>query len=128
MKDNKLIAEFMGEDYNHQIGMICSELYLNGHRSAEIIENKEPKVPYSHYHNSMDWLIPVIEKINPESMTTQKVVETRQASTFSQKSVTEKYYNTAFTVIDENGVDVSYSAAGDTIIESIYNCVLEYIK
>lgn len=60
---NKLIAKFMGRDYNTEITHICSDLYSLGYRSMEIVEGIEPLIPYEYYHSSWEWLMPVVEKI-----------------------------------------------------------------
>ena len=56
MKDNKLIAEFMGWDIKSlttlPINLHLSNLELDG---DEVLEYK--------YHTSWDWLIPVVRKI-----------------------------------------------------------------
>ena len=62
-ENNKIIAEFMGVDYNTQIAIICSDLYEQGYRSTEIINNLEPLIPYSFYHSDWNWLMEVVEKI-----------------------------------------------------------------
>ena len=55
MKDNKLIAEFMGYD----ISTIASS-------GVEVVEfeSKDTKVENLKYHESWDWLMPVVERIN----------------------------------------------------------------
>jgi hypothetical protein len=62
-KTNKIIAEFMDCNYNSQISDICADLYNSGSRSIEIMNGVEPLVPYDHYNNSWEWLMPVVEKI-----------------------------------------------------------------
>jgi hypothetical protein len=58
VENNKLIAEFMGLEYESLIAMQKSELYDLGHRNTDTI-----KKFYRLYHNSWDWLMPVVEKI-----------------------------------------------------------------
>lgn len=54
MKDNKLIAEFMGYD--------ISTIASNGIEVVEF-ENNDVKVENLRYHTSWDWLMPVLKKI-----------------------------------------------------------------
>ena len=55
MESNKLIAEFMGYD----ISTIASS-------GVEVVEfeSKDTKVENLKYHESWDWLMPVVERIN----------------------------------------------------------------
>lgn len=55
MKDNKLIAEFMGLEFSK------GEYYRPLYNSGDWIPQDE-----LHYHTSWDWLIPVVEKIEME--------------------------------------------------------------
>ena len=57
MKDNKLIAEFMGYD--------ISTIASNGIEVVEF-ENNDVKVENLRYHTSWDWLMPVLSKIADE--------------------------------------------------------------
>ena len=52
MKDNKLIAEFMGRGgtFNHDKTMICTGIFPD-------------TMTLMKYHTSWDWLMPVVEKI-----------------------------------------------------------------
>jgi len=58
MKDNKLIAEFMGYD----ISTIASS-------GVEVVEfeSKDTRVENLKYHTSWDWLMPVVHKIKSTS-------------------------------------------------------------
>lgn len=57
MEDNKLIAEFMGDDYEGIVFSAKDDLYNIGHRNDEYINAK-----YKLYHNSWDWLMPPVHK------------------------------------------------------------------
>ena len=52
MKDNKLIAEFMGHDTYES----------NGYIMVRYSDNNERTLQDTHYHTSWDWLMPVVEK------------------------------------------------------------------
>ena len=56
MKDNKLIAEFMGKGgtFNHDKTMICTGIYPD-------------TMTLMKYHTSWDWLMPVVKKCRVQS-------------------------------------------------------------
>ena len=55
MKDNKLIAEFMGEKFTDTSGVVQGLNY-------KLIEKKHGKGNNGfRFHSSWDWLIPVVE-------------------------------------------------------------------
>ena len=54
MNDNKLIAEFMGVPSYKQGRYLMFEYADNNHRTEQDLA----------YHNSWDWLMPVLKKIN----------------------------------------------------------------
>jgi hypothetical protein len=70
MKDNKLIAEFMGvHDEISSTGNVHSWsdspfFYTTEDSKEKVIENI---AWYSKYHTSWDWLMPVIEKIEEQN-------------------------------------------------------------
>ena len=74
-ENNKIIAEFMGVDYNTQIAIICSDLYEQGYRSTEIINNLEPLIPYSFYHSDWNWLMEVVDKIYETDLYYDKYID-----------------------------------------------------
>ena len=58
MKDNKLIAEFMGEKFTDNSGVVQGLNY-------KLIEKKHGKGNNGfRFHTSWDWLMPVLKKIN----------------------------------------------------------------
>jgi hypothetical protein len=57
---NKIICEFMGQDYETMLDSIWGEYYNSGIRNPEFMKNPEN---YNFYHSSWDWLFLVIEKI-----------------------------------------------------------------
>ncbi len=54
MNNNKLIAEFMGNDIVNLAGVDCIE-FENGKRYEKVRDLQ--------YHTSWDWLMPVLDKI-----------------------------------------------------------------
>tara|TARA_R100000963_G_C4637253_1_gene101162 strand:+ start:774 stop:1052 length:279 start_codon:yes stop_codon:yes gene_type:complete len=56
MKDNKLIAEFMG----------YKTYEMNGYLNVEYADDNIRTIQDTHYHTSWDWLMPVAEKIYRE--------------------------------------------------------------
>ena len=54
MKDNKIIAEFMGYDISTSL--------RDGVECVEYAEDNIRALSDTHYHNSWDWLMPVISK------------------------------------------------------------------
>ena len=55
MKDNKLIAEFMGYDISTSL--------RDGVECVEYAEDNIRALSDTHYHTSWDWLMPVVYKI-----------------------------------------------------------------
>ena len=55
MKDNKIIAEFMGYDISTSL--------RDGVECVEYAEDNIRALSDTHYHTSWDWLMPVVEKI-----------------------------------------------------------------
>ena len=60
LENNKLIAEFMGLDWEEVVGQCKYNLYESGYRDNLIINNPESWVCYN---SSWDWLMIVVEKI-----------------------------------------------------------------
>ena len=54
MKNNKLIAEFMGMTYHHNDNSVMIQMTSQG--------NEIVPIDSMGYHNSWDWLMPVVEK------------------------------------------------------------------
>lgn len=55
MKDNKIIAEFMGYDISTSL--------RDGVECVEYAEDNIRALSDTHYHNSWDWLIPVVQRL-----------------------------------------------------------------
>lgn len=58
MKDNKIIAEFMGYDISTSL--------RDGVECVEYADDNIRALSDTHYHTSWDWLMPVIKKINEQ--------------------------------------------------------------
>ena len=75
MKDNKLIAEFMGLYDEISLDSIAGNIHSwSDAPFFYITEDSKEKVmegitEYSKYHTSWDWLMPVLKKINEEIST-----------------------------------------------------------
>ena len=82
MKENKLIAEFMGlENQILSTGNIHSWsdapfFYITKNSKEEVMKGI---VKYSKYHKSWDWLMPVIEKITELCEEPQELDELKHA-------------------------------------------------
>tara|TARA_R100000541_G_scaffold56019_1_gene65202 strand:- start:287 stop:613 length:327 start_codon:yes stop_codon:yes gene_type:complete len=65
MKDNKLIAEFMGFTYEKNIGWYDNEMLM----SQNVYDNQDGNCfDELKFHSSWDWLMPVIEKIGSHTL------------------------------------------------------------
>ena len=60
IENNKLIAEFMGLDWDEVVEQCKSNLYESGYRDNLIINNPEYWVCYN---SSWDWIMPIVGKI-----------------------------------------------------------------
>ena len=61
MKDNKLIAEFMGLEMHESKHRYITTYYV-------IIAEVPIELPHLQYHTSWDWLMPVVHKIREDDM------------------------------------------------------------
>lgn len=60
LENNKLIAEFMGYDYEDNLASIWSTMYEGGHRNSQLMG--DPK-NYKYFHSDWNVLLEVVEKI-----------------------------------------------------------------
>ena len=60
IEGNKLIAEFMGLNYEDVVKDIWYNYQQLGYRNSDFMNFPEN---YKFYHSSWDWLMPVVEKI-----------------------------------------------------------------
>jgi hypothetical protein len=69
MKDNKLIAEFMGEKFTDNSGVVQGLNY-------KLIEKKHGKGNNGfRFHTSWDWLMPVVEKIENGGLDPHELID-----------------------------------------------------
>ena len=97
-KNNKLIAEFMGWEYDEN-----NDWYFTPHRvevTDGIYDNEIPSDLFE-FHSSWDWLMPVVQKIGDE------------------------YLNTPF---DETYSHLTEQYENIWTLEDTYNAVVEFIK
>ena len=138
MEANKLIAEFMGgivEMYTEwnsgETWEICTlpkesnPLYMQnpnaygiGVFKTEDFKRKNVNVHERclQYHQSWDWLMPVVEKIERTST--------------DNTDNSDNFFNVMIEVFEcnINGGDISICECGNTKREATYNAVVEYIK
>tara|TARA_R100000541_G_scaffold18500_1_gene28297 strand:- start:2801 stop:3115 length:315 start_codon:yes stop_codon:yes gene_type:complete len=98
-KDNKLIAEFMGEKFTDNLGVVQGLNY-------KLIEKKHGKGNNGfRFHTSWDWLMPVVDKI--------KILVMEDDSDELYNS--EEWDNITHTLVQIE-------------IKSVYKAVVEFIK
>ena len=93
MKDNKLIAEFMGLEFSK------GEYYRPLYNSGDWIPENELR-----YHESWDWLMPVVQKCYETEVVVQPVVEGGCSGL------------------------ITFPLIGLPYMESTYNAVVKFIK
>lgn len=119
MKDNKLIAEFMGLNtsdgvyYNH----IVKE--IDKHNSTLSLKKEKSKSELTHfalleYHTSWNWLMPVVEKIEEDEEIDVNIL-LNGTRIFKWRTDTD---------IVNNVAKISF----DKKIEHVYDAVVEFIK
>jgi|TARA_R100000081_G_scaffold60010_1_gene29908 hypothetical protein len=112
MKDNKLIAEFMGlrtnsyGDYNIDKDVMGFDMIV-----CSLADTK--------FHESWDWLMPVVEKIEAELEEEFRVVTLEHECSIHQKTEDQKLQD-AFQCVAQK--------FGTSKIEATYNAVVEFIK
>ena len=113
-KNNKLIAEFMGLNYIHEIAFIWETLYEQGHRNKDKLNNPNS---YKHYHNSWDELMPVVEKIG--SLNEVCDFNINYCSVYQHEVEVSNLFKNTFE---------PYTVSGETKIEAVYNACLKFIE
>ena len=109
MKENKLIADFMGVQYK------SDEDYFK-----ELTEMREDGIFYEqgymesqlNYHESWDWLMPVVEKIESDDRYDVDILQYGTRIRDNQKEIIS------------NVADISF----DKKIDHTYDAVVEFIK
>ena len=106
MKSNKLIAEFMGVKSYEASG------YTNFVYSED---NDRTEVDLS-YHDSWNWLMPVVEKI--------------ECTTIDNDDNSDNFFNVMIEVFEcnINGGEICICESGNTKREATYNAVVEFIN
>jgi|TARA_R100000455_G_C6271697_1_gene128053 hypothetical protein len=106
MKDNKLIAEFMGIPNYKQGRYLMFEYADNNHRTEQDLA----------YHISWDWLMPVVEKI--------------ECTTIDNNDNSDNFFNVMIEVFEcnINGGNICICESGNTKLEATYKAVVEFIK
>jgi hypothetical protein len=110
MKDNKLIAEFMGFKQPHPEYPNTSYWY------KELPNGRLETLAILNYHISWDWLMPVVEKIN---------LLDDYRYTFLIGSMDAQIVDN---VTNDVIVEVSCKHSVDELIKSVYDAVVEFIK
>jgi len=107
MKENKLIAEFMGAKFNDEGFAKITKITHNG---AEVLKLKEDDFEYDF---SWDWLMPVVEKIED----IERIGVHIEGTYVSIKT-------------DESGKDVEIVKGKTSFskLESTYNAIVQFIK
>ena len=102
MKNNKLIAEFMGAYFDDK-GMtrLCGKFGLERVSALNL-----------KYHSSWDWLMPVVEKIESDERYDVDILQYGTKITDNQKEIVN------------NIADISF----DKKIDHTYDAVVEFIK
>ena len=113
MKDNKLIAEFMGvqyksdEDYFKELAEMREDgiFYEQGYMESQL-----------NYHKSWGWLMPVVEKI--------------ECTTIDNNDNSDNFFNVMIDVFEcnINGGNICICENGNTKLEATYKAVVEFIK
>ena len=109
MKDNKLIAEFMGMTYGDtNDDSVIIQMTSQGNEVVPIESMK--------YHISWDWLMPVVEKI--------------ECTKTDDEDNSDSFFNVMIEVFEcnINGRDICICENGNTKLEATYRAVVEFIK
>lgn len=113
---NKLIAKFMGAKYEMQHHIRKEELWLPIHGIVRYDTIEIGKGKILHYHNSWDWLMPVVERIHKMG----KLVSINFYSE-NDNPVECKIYNWG---VGDPEIETETLSA----IESVWSAVVEFIK
>jgi hypothetical protein len=111
-ENNKLIAEFIGGIYENDL-LDKGNWYFTIDGDAHCFTKLK-------YHTSLDWLMPVIEKI--ESINCVYHFDIQYDSKYSENN---KYYTT---ILLSDKTTLGIRKGNRTIILSIYEAVVEFIK
>ena len=109
MKDNKLIAEFMG--CIHLLPFKNTNSFKMNDNGTRTEEGKWYRLNELKYHSSWDWLMPVIEKI--ERLGYAVNIYEQECRIFEDRTIKPKYKKITYEL---------------TKIEAVYKAVVEFIK
>ena len=115
MKENKIIAEFMGYETYEGVDKVCINLTENNGFSSDW-----GHVP-TKYHTSWDWLMPVVEKI--ESFQDGEDGDSMRGHLYNFRI--EQYF---VYILDGESMDVIIEMNGDSKIDATYKAVVEFIN
>lgn len=111
---NKLIAEFMGFDWQNYTKWIVDE----DKSYSKMYGNKEIEVPviieYLEYHSSWDWLMPVVEKIHLMRIVADVIITPGKTKILMQNPVGKEFSS-------------PFKPENSSITEC-WICVVEFIK
>ena len=109
MKDNKLIAEFMGFTYEKNIGWYDNDMLM----SQNVYDNQDGNCfDELLFDKSWDWLMPVVEKIENDERYDVDILQYGTRIREGQKDIVNNIANISF----------------DKKIEHTYDAVVEFIK
>ena len=129
LKNNILIAEFIGYDVNHKIGGVdfgfksdYSEIFRPHYPSKKIVSSL--CVDELQFHKSWDWLMPVVEKI--ESIEDDSL----PYISFSKNNFSVTIRNSSCQIISGDYGDTDWfdRFSEGSKIKSVYKAVVEFIK
>jgi len=110
MEDNKLIAEFMGFTYEKNIGWYDNEMLMSQNVYDQQGGNCFDELLF---HESWDWLMPVIEKIETLGYTFEK----------NYQPIDKDWQS-----LIVKGNDILYQEFNDDSLKSSYYVLVEFIK
>ena len=121
LENIKLISEFQGIDYSDVIGMCKSEAYDAGYRDDVIIDNP---AYWSCYHNSWNWLMPVVEEIEQNKKYFKKELQLN----ITKYSVCWQTIDNEAVILNSNVFHKYGTYAGVEKIQAVYKSVIDFIK
>lgn len=117
--NNRLIAVFMGWEENRS-GYYPHpqyELDYKGRAVQTTVGDYKSDKPLYVYHQSWDWLMPVVEKI-------ESLPEVDYIKMYSEH---KRIYDFII-CLKEDGTDPTFEISTDSKMESVYTCVIEFVK
>jgi hypothetical protein len=124
LEGNKLIAEFMGYEQNAFTESMFSKV------EDVFVDNKGGRCSARwtpvYYHESWDWLMPVVEKIS-------RIEFERRYDEYQEKWIIWTHHPITFGMLDDNRKPMvrfycSTLNLGDTLIQAAWNAVVDFVK